>query len=253
MHGDYLRYILDSVAYNNGGGIFLSNHELSELPTTLVNAMKLEKILTKAPPAQSVVCTGCEEACSRPLQSFGLGDKLKSYVHCDKRDDTNLVPIHKNHIEQWKVSGLSIASFLSTILNLPSAPVQNPHKSGWELGVLKGKKHASHVLIIIDKVLILSVAGHRIPLDEVFSFCNGKIQIDRNRIILAVNNPALGGLGSESVEERRDRLQKRVNELKTQGVKGFNKQASQEEGITVTRLQQILKPSKKKTNHWPKI
>lgn len=55
---------------------------------------------------------------------------------------------------------------------------------------------------------------------------------------------------SESPQQRRERLQKRCNELKAQGVRAWQKQTATEEKITVSRLKVILtetiKPKEKK-------
>jgi len=58
----------------------------------------------------------------------------------------------------------------------------------------------------------------------------------------------------ESTTERRERLQKRIDEEKANGNRAFQKTVAEEEGIHISRLKQILNPNKDKhkspSNTW---
>ena len=62
-------------------------------------------------------------------------------------------------------------------------------------------------------------------------------------------------LGSESAEERRLRLRRRVAKMRAAGVKAFLRDVAAEEGLSVSRIKQLLddstgKPRPKKTANW---
>ena len=57
----------------------------------------------------------------------------------------------------------------------------------------------------------------------------------------ALDQPIAGAGDTESPAQRRERLKKRVQEVKARGTRGFLKVVAQEEGISVSRLKQILK------------
>ena len=120
--------------------------------------------------------------------------------------------------------------------------------------MLKGKKYSSHLLLLAGDRLTLSLAGHSIPLADVLSFENNQILIDKRTLTRLVDQPVAGAGDIESAEQRRERIRKRVDELKAQGVKAFLKTVSEEEGLSITRIKQLIQDDnpapKSKTSHW---
>jgi hypothetical protein len=237
--GAVLIEVLDRITANNGAVIFISNNELHEWPADAVTAMQAHQLIVKSRPAKNVVCPGCEQSCFMPVQIPPAQNGTQtSFVVCDKRDDINRVRIPLEHLEQWQSSGHSVATMVSKLLDLHSPTSTSSNR--WELGVFRGSKHSSHIILTIDNIFFLSIAGHELALNELLSIVDKLIRIDRRKITHAVDHPAAGAGDNASVEERRNRLQKRVNELKAKNIKGFLKKVAEEEGISVSRLKQIL-------------
>jgi len=56
---------------------------------------------SRARPAKSVVCPGCERACAMAVHTVSRADgKAASFVVCDKRDDINRVAIPDDLLKQ---------------------------------------------------------------------------------------------------------------------------------------------------------
>ncbi len=233
--------ILNRIGANNGSSIFINCQELSEWPIDVVKAIKAYGLLTQAPPATRTVCIGCEQSCSMPVNVLtNQTDTPTAFVVCDKRDDINRISIPLNHIEQWQASGYSLANMLSKLLELPISGTNAVNSARWEIGVIRGTKHSSHIILTADNKLILSTAGHQLALNELLSFVNKTIKIDKPKILRAVDNPAIGGGDTESASQREKRLKDRVDRLRLNGTKAFLKKTAEEEGISITRLKQIV-------------
>lgn len=232
--------LLERIGANNGAPVFINNNELSEWPQDLVITIKSCGLITQAPPATNITCPGCEKSCTMLVNCITNQANLTSaFIICDKRNDINRVPIPIESMQQWQASGYYTAKMVSKLLDL-SSPVTSTENSFWNLGVFRGSKHSSHLLLSANGKLKLLTAGHEINLEEIISFSNKAIKIDKLKIIHATNNPISGAGNVESATERKLRLQKRVSDLKFKGVKSFLKQTAEEEGISVSRLKQII-------------
>jgi hypothetical protein len=62
-----------------------------------------------------------------------------------------------------------------------------------------------------------------------------------------VDQPVAGAGDVESAAHRRARLKKRVQALKAQSVKAFLQKVAKEEGISVSRLKQLVKEASEPT------
>ena len=83
-----LTEILDRVAALPGAPALLSAEELNQWPDEAVATMKAQKLITRARPASSAVCPGCERECVMPVHV--LTDKARqaaAFIVCDKRND----------------------------------------------------------------------------------------------------------------------------------------------------------------------
>ena len=233
--------VLERISSQGGAKIFITEHELLAWSNDIVSAMKVCGLITKAPPAASTVCSGCERECIMPVDV--LTDHAQAphaFITCDKRQDINRVSVAISCLEQWQTSGGKIANLVASLLNLESYGVSQSHSTKWEIGLLRGAKHASYLTLLIEEKLKLSLAGHIIALPDVLSFVNSTFQIDRRRLNDLVDHPIAGAGDKETAQQRRERLQERVNQLKAQNVNAFLKTTAKEEGISVSRLKQIL-------------
>ncbi len=233
--------LLDRIATNLGAPTLLSTAELAEWPHTAVNVMKAEKLISEAKPARSTVCLGCEQECMMPVHTIPVisGDP-GLFIVCDKRDDINRVAVSPDQLEQWQTTGTAVARLLTKLLKLPTQPPNNGNNGRWEIGVLKGLKHTSHLVLWANDRLILSLAGHTLPLAEVLKFEEKRFAVDKSALIQLVDNPIASAGDVESATQRRERLRKRVQEKKNRGVRAFLKEVAEEERISISRLKQII-------------
>lgn len=232
--------LLQRVGVQNGGATFISAQELSGWPAVTVAAMKSQELIKKARPAVSVVCPGCERECIMPVHvRTAKGREPDAFIVCDKRDDVSRVAVAGDLIEQWQCSGDAIAALLSMLLGLHRSEV-GATAARWDLGVFKGVKHSSHIVLLADGQLTISLAGHTVSLADTLIFDGKALNVDRRMLTRLVDKPVAGAGDAESSEQRKARLEKRVQDLKAKGVRAFLKEVAEEEGIHVSRLKQIL-------------
>lgn len=115
----------------------------------------------------------------------------------------------------------------------------------WEIGLLKGKKHASNVVMFADRDLKLSLAGHSVLLTDLLEMKSAQLTIDRKRLVRFIDAPVAGGGDIESAAQRRKRLTARVRAEKAKGTKAFLQVVAGEEELSVSRLKQLVGSSAK--------
>jgi len=241
-----LSELLARLGESRGEPVLIIEQELSDWPAQAVEAMKSHKLLVKARPASSTVCPGCERACVMPVHTLiHKTHGPESFIVCDKRDDINRVPVPTSLLEQWQSSGLAIADLLASLLSLRRPDAGDTISGRWEVGVLKGKKGSSHLVLLADGTLTLTLAGHSIALDDILFLEGMGIKLDKQTLVRLVDKPIAGAGDAESATQRRVRIKKRVQAIKDKGNKAFLKTAAEEEGISVPRLKQILHPKSK--------
>ncbi|MCB1859635.1 MAG: hypothetical protein KDI63_15280 [Gammaproteobacteria bacterium] len=238
--------LLDRIATLPGEKVLIRNDELSRWPAEATEALKSHNLIRKTRQAASVVCDECEKECPRPVHTLrSPSGALRVFIVCDKRDDVDRVPVPTERLEQWQTSGPLVAELLTGMLDLIPTTAQGSASGRWEVGLLKGKKHSSHLVLMAGDTLSLALAGHSVPLSDVLTLENNQITIDKRALIRLVDHPATGGGDTESAEARADRLYQRVEEERAKGNRAFNKTVAEEEGFSVQRLKQILDWRKK--------
>lgn len=232
--------ILDRISAKHGATIYISNQELTGWPFELVLALKASGLITQAPPAKHTICPGCEQSCSMPITVL-TNQKGEStvFISCDKRSDVGRVPISLDQTEQWQSSGASLANLLSKLLELPHPFAKSENPSHWELGVFRGLKHFARVVLKLDGKPLIQTAGHDLAVDELLSFRDKKFELDKRKIIRAVDKPAANAGDVESASDRGKQINKRVNALRKKGVKNFIKRTAEELGVTPGRIHQL--------------
>lgn len=255
MPEDAFIELLDRLAALQGATALINADELAQWPGEAVAAMKVQKLITRARPASSAVCPGCEEECVMPVQTIPVSSGEPAlFIVCDKRDDIGRVPVPNAQLEQWQASGDSIADLLAGLLSLQRPNMDSSSAGRWEVGVFRGSKHASHLVLRAGEKLTLTLAGHSIALAEILALEGNRFKVDKRRLTRLVDQPVAGAGDVESAEQRRERIRKRVDELKAQGVRAFLKTVAEEEGVGISRIKQLIqddKPaSKSKVPHW---
>ncbi len=249
---DALRELLARLGASNGKAVLISEEELSRWPAAAVRAMKAQRLLVKAPPAASSVCPGCEQECVMPVHTLADGPRgSAAFIVCDKRSDINRVNVPVSRLEQWRASGTALAELLAGLLDLRCPDASGTSTGRWEVGVLKGAKGSSHLVLMGEGGLTLKLAGHSVVLSEILALESTSLKLDKQTLVRLVDKPVAGAGDTESAEQRRARLRKDVQAEKAKGNKAFLKTVSEAEGISVARLKQLLatKPTPAETKY----
>lgn len=234
--------LLERVGAQHGAPAIIGEYEFSEWPTAALAIMKSQGLLKRVRPARSAVCPGCERACVMPVHMLITdGHEPEAFVVCDKRSDVNRLSVPVSYLEQWQASGNSIATLLSGLLGLYRMETSSTDAARWEVGVIKGRKHSSHLALVAGGKLNLSLSGHSVPLTDVLTLEGDTFKVDRRTLNYLVDRPVAGAGDVESGAQRRERLRKRVQAVKAKGIKPFLKTVAEEERITVSRLKQLLR------------
>ncbi|MHB1359805.1 MAG: hypothetical protein ACYCWC_09520 [Rhodocyclaceae bacterium] len=243
-HADVLPTLLVRLAAASGEAALLSERELSEWPAAAVAQLKAERLLVNGPPADAVTCPGCEEDCTMPVEvDTTASGAMRAFVLCDKRDDVGRVAVAADLLVQWTCSPERVADVLAQMLNIRRSSGDSTALR-WDVGVLKGAKGSSHVVLDIERTLQLRIAGHSLPVADALDLGEKGLVLERRALVRCVDNPIAAAGDQESAEQRRERLRKRRNELKAQGEHHYNKALAAEEGVTVGRIKQLLKEEK---------
>ena len=233
--------LLERLGANHGAPVLFNEDELSQWPSTTVAAMKSQNLIVKARPAASVICPGCERECVMPVHTLPTTTgNPAAFIVCDKRSDINRVMVPMNALEQWHASGDSVASLVADLLALRCPEVSDPNDARWDIGLFRGRAYASYLVLRAAGSLTLALAGHSIALKEVIGLEEDRLSIDVRRLTRLVDSPVSGAGDAESAAQRRARLKQRVQEVKVLGTRGFLKAVAAEEGISVSRLKQLL-------------
>jgi hypothetical protein len=224
---DVLIELLDRLCANKGAAILVNDDELRQWPSEAVKAMKSQKLVTRARPATSVICPGCEEQCVMPVHTppTAAGSKA-SFIVCDKRSDINRVPIPASRLILWQCSVGLVCEFIATSLGLRRSDRKTDRTDLWEIGIATGNKRSQMLCLKADGELTLVVADNRMPLAELIIFCDGRYSLNGVMIrqIVDASTTADNRYTPSQVKrearklktlERNDRLQKEYLKLKS--------------------------------------
>ena len=191
-----------------------------------------------------IICYGCEFLCLKPVQMrIDHNGQIAPFIHCNEREDIGRVSIDPDTLKQWISTAEDFATILPSLLKTKAiAANQENQANSWYLGVSKGKNGLIPIFLQIkpETGLVLVIEDHYIPLAEILTIKRKKLHIDYDVVQCLLDEAK----NAETPEQRRERLQKRVNELKAKGQRNFLAQAAKEEGISTTRLKTILKSTK---------
>ena len=161
---------------------------------------------------------------------------LASFIVCDKRDDINRVAVPISRLEQWQASATSVADLIAGSLGLRRPEGSDTSATCWEVGMFKGAKRASHVLLLADGRLTLCLGGHSIALADILTFDGKDFRVDKRTLVPLVDKPIAGAGDAESAAQRRMRLKKWVQTEEDRGTTAFLKTVAKAEGISVPHL-----------------
>ncbi len=159
--------LLERVEASRDAAALVSEEELSHWPAEAVRELKSQKLLVKASPAVSVVCPGCEQACTMPVHTVSDGrDESASFVVCDKRDDINRVPVTADRLRQWRCGAEAVGKFVAQSLGLRPESQRKAGAELWELGPVTGKKRSQMVCLRAGERLELVAGENTVPVAE---------------------------------------------------------------------------------------
>lgn len=238
-----MHVVLERLGYADPAkGAFFPWDEVKDWPAGALDSLKASGLLQPAQPMNAIVCDGCEENCTMPVTVYPAqeGKPGKAFITCDKRDDIGRVQVDFRRMEQWQTTCGLVASALAGLLDISLPTTQAADGGQWHIGTIKGKKHNGLATLARDgNGLTLALAGHTIPIVDMLTFEKNSLALDKAALIRMVDNPASKS-ETETPEARKARLIARVNQEKVKGTRAFLQVVADEEGISLSRLKQII-------------
>lgn len=172
--------LLGRVGARLGESVTVSTEELNQWPAAAVSALKSQGLLLKARPAKSVICDGCEQDCSMPVQTVTRANgSVTSFVVCDKRSDTNRVPVPAARLALWRCDAQAVCGFVATCLSLQQTTVQPSEDSLLPIGMARGNKSTQMLCLRVHGHLGLVAGTNAMPLADVIGYENGSFTLDQ--------------------------------------------------------------------------
>ncbi len=171
--------LLDRVGANHGAAVLVNDDELRQWPSEAVKAMKSQRLVTKARPAASVICPGCEQECVMPVHTVPATTRSAvSFIVCDKLSDINRVPLSAGRLIQWQCDAELVCGFVAVRLGVRRSDRQTANADLWEIGVASGNKRRQMLCLQADGGMTLGVGGNKAPLAELIIFDGGQYLLD---------------------------------------------------------------------------
>lgn len=228
-----------------GEAVDVSAAELRGWPADAVAALHAAGLLVPGPPAQSIVCDGCEEACVRPVRVLpnGNGESV-AFVMCHLRDDIDRVPVELADLTQWRLTRQSLADGLAGLLGGSAANAHGSAAGHLRLGFALGKREGRDVLYLRcdGEGPRLLLAGHVLEVPDALVLRDGRLAFDLRLLARCVDAPVEGGaaLPAESHEVVGKRMLARKRELLAAKKRAFLKVIATEEDCSVSWVKQLI-------------
>ncbi|MER2518441.1 MAG: hypothetical protein ABTR92_18950 [Candidatus Accumulibacter phosphatis] len=175
--------LLARIGSGAGAPILVSEHELSQWPSAAVTAMKAQRLLTKARPARSVICPGCERECVMLVHT--LQDRegtTAAFIVCDKRSDINRVEILADRLSQWQSNGDAVVGFVADALSLRRSTQPAATATLRPIGIASGNKRSQMLCLRVADELALVAGGNELPLPDLIEHRDGAFFVNANRV-----------------------------------------------------------------------
>ena len=171
--------LLGRVGARLGESVTVSTEELSQWPAAAVSTLKSQGLLLKARPAKSVICDGCEQDCSMPVQTVTRANApVASFVVCDKRSDINRVPVPAARLALWRCDAQAVCGFVASSLGLQPSTLQVSEAGLLPIGIARGNKRTQMLCLRVQGHLALVVGADGMPLADVIGFEDGSFTLD---------------------------------------------------------------------------
>lgn len=180
---DALFEILGRVGASRGTAVLVNAEELNQWPAEAVQSMKSQCLISKARPADSAVCPGCEDNCTMPVHRLPrTSGHPSSFIVCDRRSDINRVPVSSERLNQWQCNAVLISGFVADSLGLRPSVRQTDIFGRWEIGMASGDKRSQMLCVEANGTLALVAGNNAVPLAEFIEFGEGKYSLNENMV-----------------------------------------------------------------------
>lgn len=173
-----------------------------------------------------------------PVNVMRRGDApAVAFVVCDKRSDMGRVSVSLQRLNCWHLTLGTLAGALAKSLDQSAATWLAP---SWRLGWVEGASGRTAVLLQSDGGgQHLTVAGHRLELQGLLTWDGMRLGLDRRALMRHAEAP-IGGVAAEGPQARAQRYRARKADLVQHGVRDFLQKIAAEEGISASRVKQII-------------
>jgi hypothetical protein len=223
-----------------GGGLEIDADDLAAWPAGMADALLAQGAIEPAAPANSVTCPGCEQACAMPVHVLQREDAPPmAFTVCDKRDDIGRVPISMERLHRSQITLRTVANALARGLGHSSPTTL---ADGVRLGWIDGRAGRAAVLLHSSGgVMRVGVAGHSLEILGLLQWNGAHMALDSSALKRRADAPAVGVAGAaEAPEARARRLRERKAALLAMGKRAFLQVIANEEGVSPSRVKQIL-------------
>ena len=229
----------------HGGAVEVSAADFRGWPSPAVAAIQVAGLLVPGPPAASIVCDGCEEACVRPVHVVARASgEAAAFVLCHLRDDIDRVPVVLDDLARWRLTVQSLADGMAGLLGGGAATTLGSAAGRYRLGFVQGKKQDRSVLYlrVDDEGVRLVLAGHVLEVQDALVLRDGRLAFDQRLLARCVDAPTNTALAEpkESHEVIGKRMLSRKLELKRAGSKAFLLVIAQEEDCSESWVKQLI-------------
>ena len=100
-----------------------------------------------------------------------------SFVVCDKRSDTNRVPVPSEQLVQWRCNASAVCGFVAASLGRRRSD-KAASDGLWVIGMAAGDKRSQMLCLQAGGELTLIVGDNKMPLAELVEFHDGRYSID---------------------------------------------------------------------------
>lgn len=240
-----LAELLGRLSALRGGAVEVFAADLRGWASDTVAALQTAGLLVPGPPAASIVCDGCEEACVRPVHVVARASgEAAAFVLCHLRDDIDRVPVALGDLVRWRLTAQSLADGMAGLLGGSAANARGNAVWRYRLGFVQGKKQDRAVLHLRfdDEGVRLVLAGHVLEVQDALVLRDGRLAFDQRLLARCVDAPADAAAAepAESQEVVGNRMLARKLALKAAGTKPFLKVIAQEEGCSESWVKQLI-------------
>ncbi len=171
---DALLELFQRIGSCQGMTALVNAEELEQWPAVAVKAMKSQRLIIRARPADSAICPGCEDNCVMPVHRLpAKAGARSSFIVCDKRSDVNRVSVSVDRMTQWQCSADLVCEFVATSLDLRPPARQTGSAGRWEIGIVSGDKRSQMLCLEVGGILSLVAGYSKVPVDEFIEFHEG--------------------------------------------------------------------------------